>query len=317
MSEKLLDRSKIHSSLQKMGGECVTQRVRVEMVEICAAADGVVELSADRSVAEAASALVDKKRVSLVGNASPPTGALGKIGLDGLGRRAAEWYEALFAPLATHPDHSLADLDVTEVKSHELPDAKPRGIKQLHHRTVAAPGGRVRKPLEELLDNVAIGNLRRSLDVVGVGHRICRARLESPLGNQEAEVGPQGGQGASDRSGLKTARMEVCEKGAHCHGRALPGLFVVEFRDDKIDKADDLAAVGAEGRGREVALPLEVLQEWVDQPGSEVAMSSSSTHFRAFGMGASFARAFHHHSRSESPNISLECLIAITLDAST
>jgi len=60
VAEELLDRAKVHSSFQKMGGECVTQRVRVEMVEVRGAADRVIKLAPDRPVAEATTALIDK-----------------------------------------------------------------------------------------------------------------------------------------------------------------------------------------------------------------------------------------------------------------
>ena len=60
VAEELLDCPKVHSRLQEMGGECVTQRVRVEMIEVRRAADGEVELTADGPVAEAATALVDE-----------------------------------------------------------------------------------------------------------------------------------------------------------------------------------------------------------------------------------------------------------------
>ena len=60
VAEEFLDRAKVHTRLQKMGGECVTQRVRVEMTEIRCMADGAVELTADGPVAEAATALIDK-----------------------------------------------------------------------------------------------------------------------------------------------------------------------------------------------------------------------------------------------------------------
>ena len=60
VAEEFLNRAKVHSRLQKMGGECVTQCVRVEMVEISRVADGMVELTADGPVAEAASALIDE-----------------------------------------------------------------------------------------------------------------------------------------------------------------------------------------------------------------------------------------------------------------
>ena len=35
VAEKFLDRAKIHSRLQKMGCNCVSQRVRMEVVEFC------------------------------------------------------------------------------------------------------------------------------------------------------------------------------------------------------------------------------------------------------------------------------------------
>jgi hypothetical protein len=317
VAEELLDRSKIHSRLQKMGGERVPQRMRVKMIEIGGSADRVVELTADRAVAEATPALVDEQRVSLAGDTSPPAGAFGKIELDGLRRWPAKGHEALLAPLAAHPDQPLTELDVAEVESYELPDAEPRGVKELYRRPVAAPGGSVRKTLEKLLDGVAIGNLRSSLDVVGVGHGICRARLESALGNQEAEVRPESGQGACDRSRLETSRVEMGEMSAHRHGRGLRRPFLVEFRGDEFDKGEDLAAIGAERRRREIAFPLEVLQKCVDHPGSEVAFTGAGAHFSPIGMVASLPRALHHHSRRASPNISPECFTAITLDAST
>ena len=103
VAEELLDRSKVHSRLQKMGVECVTQRVRVEMIEIRSVADGVVELTADGPITEATAALVDEQRLTLVSDTSTPMGAFGKIGFEGLRCWPAERNEAFFAPFAAHP----------------------------------------------------------------------------------------------------------------------------------------------------------------------------------------------------------------------
>lgn len=125
VAEKFLDRPKVHSRLQKMGGEGVTERVRMEMVEICGVADGAVELTADRPITEAASTLVDEQGFIPVSDPLTPAGAFGKIGLEGFARRAAKGDEALFAPLATNADHPLAELNVSEIKSHEFTNTEP------------------------------------------------------------------------------------------------------------------------------------------------------------------------------------------------
>jgi hypothetical protein len=198
VAEELLDCAKIHTGFQKMGGECVSQSVWVEMVEIRSAADRVVELAADGPITEAAAALVDEEWVVLGDDASTPTGTLRKIGLDGSRSRAAKRHEALLASLAANPDHPLTELDITEVESYEFADSEPRGVKQLHRRTVTAPCGGIWKSFEKFLDCVTVGDLRCSLDIVGVGHCIRRACLEGALCNQEAEICPERGECARD-----------------------------------------------------------------------------------------------------------------------
>lgn len=249
VAEEFLDCSKVHSRLQKMGGECVTQRVRVEMVEIRSAADGVVELTADGPIAEASPALVDEQRFTLVSDTSTPMGAFGKIGFEGFRRWPAEGDEALFASFAAHPNQPLTELDITEVEGHEFADAEPCGVKKLHRRAVTAPRGGVGKSLEKLLDCVTFGYLRCSLDVVGVGHRVSRARLKAVLGYQEAEIGPERGERPRDGARLETARVEMSEVGPHGYRCRLRGLFVFELSADEIDKRENFAAIGAEGRG--------------------------------------------------------------------
>ena len=59
VAEELLDRAKVHARLQKMSGECVSQRVRMEMIEVPSVANGVVELTANGPITEAAPALND------------------------------------------------------------------------------------------------------------------------------------------------------------------------------------------------------------------------------------------------------------------
>ena len=179
--------------------------------------------------------------------------ALGKVGLDGTCCRPAEGHETLLASLAADPHDSLLQLDIAEIESHQFADPETRGVKKLHCGAVTAPRGGVRKPLEELLDFVAVGDLRRSLDIVWVGHGICGARLESALSHQEAEIGPEGGECTRNRARLETARVEVGKVGAHGDWCRLSGLFVVELRGDEFDEAGNFAAVGAESCGREIA----------------------------------------------------------------
>lgn len=128
VAKELLDCAQVHSGFQKMGSECVSQSVWVEMVEIRSAADRVVELAADGPITETASTLVDEERVVLVTDISAPTGALGKIGLDGFRSWPAEWHEALFAALAAYPDDPLSELDIAEVESNQFSDPKSRGV---------------------------------------------------------------------------------------------------------------------------------------------------------------------------------------------
>ena len=208
VAEELLDRAKIHSGLQKMGGECVSQCVRVEVVEICSAANRVVELAADGPVTEAAPALVDEERVVLVMDCSTPAGAFGKIGLDGFRSRPAEGYEALLASLAAHPDDPLTELNITEIETYEFADTEPCGVEKLHRRAVTTARGSVWKSFEKFLDCVTVGDLRCSLDIVGVGHSICRARLEGALGHQETEKGPERGERSRNGARLEPPRVE-------------------------------------------------------------------------------------------------------------
>lgn len=312
VAEELLDRAKVHPGFQKMRGECVSQGVWMEVIEVCRATDREVELAADGPVTEAAPTLVDEERLVLVTDTSAPTGAVGKIGLDGPRGRTPKRYEALLASFSAHPDNSLAELDITEVEGDQFADPEPGGVQQLHRSTVAAPRGGVWKSLEKLLDSVTVGDFRSPLDVVRVGHRIRGACLEGALRDQEAEICPESGEGAGNRARLETARVEAGEVGPHGHGCRLRGLFVLELRGNEIDERENFAAVGAKGCRGEIALPLEVFEERFDQPRSEVA----ATHSRALGRGVSLPRDFHHHRRKLSPNISTECFTAITLEAS-
>jgi len=256
VAEEFLDCSKVHSRFQKMGGKCVTQRVRVEMVEIRRGANREVELAADGSIAEAAAALVDEQRFTLVSDASAPMSAVGEIGLEGLRSGPSERDEALFATFAAHPNHPLTELDITEVEGNEFANAEPRGVKELHRRAVTAPSGGVGKSLKKFLDCVAIGNLGCSMDVVRVGDRVCRGRIEDVLGNQEAEIGPERSERTRYGARLETAQVEMGEVGPHGYWFRLRGLFMIEFNADEVDKRKDFAAIGAERRGREIAFPL-------------------------------------------------------------
>jgi hypothetical protein len=77
VAEKLLDCPKVHASLQKMGGESVTECVRMEVVEIRGVADCAVELPSDGTVAEPSPALIDEQWLAPVRDASAPAGAFG------------------------------------------------------------------------------------------------------------------------------------------------------------------------------------------------------------------------------------------------
>jgi len=208
VAEELLDRAKVHTRLQKMSGECVTQRVRMEMVEVRSMANGVVELTADGPITEAAPALIDEQGFTLAGDTSTPTGAFGKIGLEGLPCWPAKGDEALFAPLSAHSNHPLTELDISEVKSHELANAEPCSVKKLHRRAVTAPRWGIWKSFEKFLDCVTFSNFWCSLDIVGVGHGICRTRLEGALGHQETEKGPERGERSRNGARLEPPRVE-------------------------------------------------------------------------------------------------------------
>ena len=227
----------------------MTQRVRVEMVEIRSVADGVVELTADGPITEATTALVDEQRLILVSDTSTPMGAIGKIGFEGLRCWPAERNEAFFAPFAAHPNHPLTELNITEVEGHEFADAESCCVKKLHRRAVSAPRGGFGKSFKKFLDRVTFGNLRCSLDIVGVGHSICRARFEGALGHQEAKISPERGQGPRDGTRLETAGVEMGEVGPHGYRCRLRGLLMFEVRGGEIDKREDFAAIGAEGGG--------------------------------------------------------------------
>lgn len=316
VTEELLDCPKIHARFQKMGGKCVTQRMRVEMVEIRRMTDSAVKLATDRPITEAPPALVDEQGFPFVNDNFAPAGAVGEIGLEGLRRRPAEWDEALFATFAAHPNHPLTELDITEVESNEFADAEPRGVKEFHRRAVTAPRGGVGKCLKKFLDCVAICNIGCSMDVVRVGDRVCRGRLEGVLGNQEAEVRPERSERACYGARLETARVEMGEVGPHDYWFRLRRLFMIEFNADEVDKREDFAAISAERRGREIAFPLEVFQKRIDQPVPEVSFVTAVSHFRASGREGSLPKALHLHRRIVSPNISFECFTAITRDAS-
>ena len=139
----------------------MTQRVRVEMIEIRSVADGEVELTADGPITEATAALVDEQRFTLVSDTSTPIGAFGKIGFEGLRCWPAERNEAFFAPFAAHPNHPLTELNITEVEGHEFADAESCCVNKLHRRAVSAPHGGFGTSFKEFLDRVTFGNLRQ------------------------------------------------------------------------------------------------------------------------------------------------------------
>ena len=149
--------------------------------------------------------MVDEQRFTLVSDTSTPMGAFGKVGFEGLRCWPAERNEAFFAPFAAHPNHPLTELNITEVEGHEFADAESCCVKKLHRRAVSAPRGGFGKSFKKFLDRVTFGNLRCSLDIVGVGHSICRARFEGALGHQEAKISPERGQGPRDGTRLETA----------------------------------------------------------------------------------------------------------------
>jgi hypothetical protein len=200
VAEELLDRPQIHSRLEKVGGEGVPQRVRVEMVEVCSAADGGVELSSDRAVTDASSTLIDEEGIVLVGHTAAPPRTVREIRLDRLGRRSAEGHQPFFAALAANADHPLSELEVSEIEGDELTDAEPSGIEKFNRRPISAPRPAVGKAFQKLLDGVTIGDLGCALEVVRVGHGVCGARIDGAFGDQKPKICAEGGESACDRT---------------------------------------------------------------------------------------------------------------------
>jgi hypothetical protein len=283
VAEEFLDGAKVHARFEEMGRESVPQCVWVEMIEISAAADGAVELTADGAVAESAPALVDEKRVVVVRYVSTPAGAFWEIGLDGFGRRPAERHQAFLASFAAHTDDPLSELEITEIEGYELADTEPRRVEELYGRAVAAPSAGVWKSLEKLLYGISIGNFGRPFHIAGMGYGICRASVEGALGDQKTEVGTESGKGPGDRAWLETTRVEVCKVGPYGQRGHSSGLVAAELRGREIDEGADFTGVGAKRGGREIAFPFKVLDEGVDHPGTASLLAIAFIHESAFG----------------------------------
>ena len=100
VSEKLLNRSKIHTGLEKVGREGVAQGVRVKMTEVGGTPNSLFENPANRAIAQAPAPLVDEERIVFISRVLPPPARpVWQVRLDGFGRGFSEWHEALFAPL--------------------------------------------------------------------------------------------------------------------------------------------------------------------------------------------------------------------------
>ena len=83
VAEKLLDHTQIHTGLEKMGRERVTQSVRMEMVEISSAAHSFIDDSSDRPITEPATALIDEERIILGSDFPTPLFPYRKVRSDG------------------------------------------------------------------------------------------------------------------------------------------------------------------------------------------------------------------------------------------
>ncbi len=122
MSEELLDRPQIHSSLEEMGGKGVPQRVWMKTVEIRGAAHGFVENTPHRAVGEAAAALVDEEGLVAAAVLSPPRRPMGQVLPNGGLRPPAEGDDPFLAPLAADPQQTLGQREIIHVQRHEFAD---------------------------------------------------------------------------------------------------------------------------------------------------------------------------------------------------
>lgn len=306
MAQEFLNCAKIHPSFQKMGCKGMTEGVRMEVVEIRRSTHGLVQLASDRTISQPASPLVDEERFVLIDHRPPPTRTLRQVSLDGPCGRPAERHQSFFPSFAAHPDQSLPELEITEIESHELADAETGSVQELDGGAIAAPGWGVGKTLEKFLDSVTVGDFRCSFDIVGVDHGVGGACIDGALGDQESKVCAKSGESAADRARLQASRVEVGEVGSHGCRRHTNRALEAEFVGDKTHKRLNFTSVGTEGRRREVALPFQVFQEFVDQPGSLYNLAIAVTHSSPPGGGSSFSWSLHHQSRSMAPNISVE-----------
>jgi hypothetical protein len=163
---------------EQVGCKRVPQRVRVKMIEIRGASNRLIQLAPDRAIAEAAATLVDEQRIMFFGDLLPPPGAFRKIGLDGSSGRSAKRHDPFFSSLTPHPDDPLRKIEIPEIERHQLSNPKSRRVEQLDRSPIATPGGGIRKPVEQLFDGIAVGDLRRPLNIVRVGHGFGRVGLD-------------------------------------------------------------------------------------------------------------------------------------------
>src|SRR5258706_7249495 len=146
VTEKLLNGAKISAIGEKMRGEGVTQRVRVQIPIHVSQANVFFDDTADGTLRQPTASVIQKDRFTVRGTSAPPSRtclqeqlfANGPISFQRLLRFAAVGHDAFVVAFAAYTQHFLATIHVDEVQSSQLADAQARCVEKLQQSAVAS-----------------------------------------------------------------------------------------------------------------------------------------------------------------------------------
>src|SRR5258705_1806313 len=131
--EQLLDGPEVRAPLQEMRGEAVPQGMGADPSCKCHGFHALRDEQAYGSIAEAASPRVDEQGVR------PGTrlAADREIRVDRGPRATAKGDDPFLSAFTQYSDHPARSVDLTEVETHELRAANPRGVEKLEDGATA------------------------------------------------------------------------------------------------------------------------------------------------------------------------------------
>ena len=192
----------------------------------------------------------------------------------------AHGHEALLAALAERHEVAGVEVHVAQAQLDELRHAQARGVQRLEHGGVARASGRRaigrREQAVDFLDGEELGQLAAVARQVHLFGRVLRAQ---PLALEELEQLAQRDEPARLRARRELAVREEGEKIEHvdrAYGARLVHLALGgEAREER-----QVAPVGLDRRGRELALDPQVVEELLD------LLVETSPHVPMFGPAA-------------------------------